>query len=582
MTHLRRLAASALAASLALLIGLTAAGPSGATGPRILAANVQLPQAEAARQAAQWLGSQLTPQGYFPTAPGSGQANLSTTANVVLALAAANVDLSGARSALSYLQANVVGYVPNNGANGPAQLAQLILDAAALGADPRSFGGTDLVAELLATEQTSGTDAGLFGTENQATNYAAGTYQQGLALAALAAAGVRGPGQLGAAITWLVNQQCPDGGWVSPDIANNACGGNPSSYQGPDTNSTALAVEGLAAQGVLTPAISAGALGFLTGAQDADGGWPYFPGTPAAPVTSDPDSTALVMQGLLALGVSPTSAALTKGSANPVSALLSFRLTSGSDAGAFFLPPAPAPANTIATYQAVPALAGLSLPFGLPGHGYWLTGADGGVFAFGGAGYYGSLPSLGVHVSDVRALAPTGDGKGYWLTGADGGVFAFGDARYQGSLPGLGVHVSDIVGTVATPDGGGYFMVGADGGVFAFGDAGYVGSLPGLGVHVSDIVGITPTADGGGYWVVGADGGVFAFGDAGYVGSLPADGMHTSSIVGITPTADAAGYLLASSSGGVFAFGDAVFAGSAATAGVSDIVGIATSPARSA
>ena len=87
-----------------------------------------------------------------------------------------------------------------------------------------------------------------------------------------------------------------------------------------------------------------------------------------------------------------------------------------------------------------------------------------------------------MHVSDIVAIVATSDGAGYWLIGADGGVFAFGDAGFVGSLPALGVHVSDIVGAVPTADGKGYWLVGADGGVFAFGDAGFVGSLPGLGV----------------------------------------------------------------------------------------------------
>ncbi len=31
-------------------------------------------------------------------------------------------------------------------------------------------------------------------------------------------------------------------------------------------------------------------------------------------------------------------------------------------------------------------------------------------------------------------MAPTPDGKGYWLLGSDGGVFAFGNAGFVGSL----------------------------------------------------------------------------------------------------------------------------------------------------
>jgi hypothetical protein len=79
------------------------------------------------------------------------------------------------------------------------------------------------------------------------------------------------------------------------------------------------------------------------------------------------------------------------------------------------------------------------------------------------------------------------------MIGKDGGVFAFGDAGFVGSLPGIGVHLADIVAVVPTSDSKGYWMVGSDGGVFAFGDAGFVGSLPGIGVHVNNIVAVVPT-----------------------------------------------------------------------------------------
>ena len=50
---------------------------------------------------------------------------------------------------------------------------------------------------------------GAFGTARQFTDQYASTYTQGLALAALAAAGVRGTPQVAAAVSWLVGQQCP-------------------------------------------------------------------------------------------------------------------------------------------------------------------------------------------------------------------------------------------------------------------------------------------------------------------------------------------------------------------------------------
>jgi hypothetical protein len=216
---------------------------------------------------------------------------------------------------------------------------------------------------------------------------------------------------------------------------------------------------------------------------------------------------------------------------------------------------------TVVTPGGVSAISA-SDHFAYQNAGYWMVGSDGSVFSFGGAPFEGSLPGLGVHVSNIVAIVPTGDSKGYWMIGSDGGVFAFGDAGFVGSLPGLHVHVTNIVGAVPTATGKGYWMIGSDGGVFGFGDAGFVGSLPGLNVHVSNIVAVVPDSTGKGYWMIGSDGGVFAFGDAGFVGSLPGLHVHVTNIVGAVPTATGKGYWMIGSDGGVFAFGDAGFVGS--------------------
>jgi hypothetical protein len=320
-----------------------------------------------------------------------------------------------------------------DGADGPGQLALLILDAVALGADPRNFAGTDLVSRLLATQQTTGTDVGLFGTEAQVGDFAAGGYQQGLALAALAAASVRGTVEVRAAVKWLDGEQCPDGGWTTPANSVTSCTGDPANFAGPDTNSTALALQGLVAEGALSPAVSSAALSFLSGGQDTDAGWSYYPNTATTPGTSDPDSTALVIQALLALGMSPTGPSFTRGTATPVSTLLSFQLTSGPDSGAFYFPPAPSPANIIATYQAVPALVGLPFPWGPLGRGYWEVASDGGIFSFGDAPFLGSMGAVTLN-KPVVGIAPTPDGKGYWEVASDGGIFSFGDAPFLGSM----------------------------------------------------------------------------------------------------------------------------------------------------
>jgi hypothetical protein len=194
----------------------------------------------------------------------------------------------------------------------------------------------------------------------------------------------------------------------------------------------------------------------------------------------------------------------------------------------------------------------------LSAKGYWVVTANGTVTALGDAKFYGDLPALGQHVSDIVAIAPTTDGNGYYLVGADGGFFTFGDAKFHGSLPGIHLHVKDVVGMVSTPGGAGYLLVGADGGVFTFGDSRFYGSLPGLGKHVHDVRAILPSSTGRGYILVGADGGAFTFGTGvKFHGSLPGEKIEVADIVGIALTPDDGGYYMAGGDGRVYGFGDA-------------------------
>ena len=109
-----------------------------------------------------------------------------------------------------------------------------------------------------------------------------------------------------------------------------------------------------------------------------------------------------------------------------------------------------------------------------PGKGYWLVASDGGIFAFGDAGFYGSLGAIRLN-QPIVGMAATPSGHGYWLVASDGGIFAFGDAAFHGSLGAIALN-RPIVGMAATPSGNGYWLVAADGGIFAFGDAGFFGS----------------------------------------------------------------------------------------------------------
>jgi hypothetical protein len=186
---------------------------------------------------------------------------------------------------------------------------------------------------------------------------------------------------------------------------------------------------------------------------------------------------------------------------------------------------------------------------------YWLVASDGGVFSFGGAGFYGSTGNIRLN-KPVVGMAGTKDSGGYWLVASDGGVFAFGDAGYHGSTGGMVLN-KPVVGMAATPDGGGYWLVASDGGIFAFGDAGFYGSM-GNQVLNQPVVGMAATPDGGGYWLVAADGGIFAFGDAGFYGST-GDVPLNKPIVGMTADPDGHGYWFTASDGGVFAFGAPFF-----------------------
>jgi hypothetical protein len=208
------------------------------------------------------------------------------------------------------------------------------------------------------------------------------------------------------------------------------------------------------------------------------------------------------------------------------------------------------------TYQAesfAPVVGIVNVP---GANGSWVVAADGGVFSYGAAVFYGSLG--GVHLNaPIVGMAPTPSGHGYWLVGADGGVFAFGDAQFYMSLGGTALN-APIVGLAPTPSGHGYWLVGADGGVFTFGDAAFAGSLGSVALNAR-IIGIAAGPHGG-YWLVGADGGVFTFGGVPFEGSMGAKPLNAQ-VAGMAVTSTGNGYWLVGSDGGIFTFGDADFFG---------------------
>jgi hypothetical protein len=69
-------------------------------------------------------------------------------------------------------------------------------------------------------------------------------------------------------------------------------------------------------------------------------------------------------------------------------------------------------------------------------------------------------------------------GTGYWIVASDGGVFAYGTAGFFDSMGGKPMN-APIVGIAITPTEQGYSLLGQDGGIFSFGDAQFLGAPTG-------------------------------------------------------------------------------------------------------
>ncbi len=339
-----------------LLLALTALTLLAAYTPTARAQQITSPAAEAAA-AADWVRAQQQPDGSFPGF------SAGDTADAVVALVAAGDDRAAAETeaALDYLKAQAATYV----AGGPGAAAKLALAAVAVGEDPTSFGGVNLLREIGK------------GYDPATGQYGPDVYGHTLAL--LAAKAVEAaPAPL--AVSRLLDLQLEDGGWSFDGTT----------ATGSDTNTTSLALQALAglrqADGARAKAIA-----YLKGQQNDDGGFPYSQ-TAQFGNDSDANSTAASIQAIIAAGQDPGARAWTKGRNTPYTALVGLQNSSG----ALRFQAAQPDDNGVATYQAVPALFGRALPL--------ITAATPGAAALLAPTPAG-LPATGAAEVPVAALA---------------------------------------------------------------------------------------------------------------------------------------------------------------------------------
>ena len=354
----------------ALLLGLGAAAMPVASaaatkpGPRAplalytaqAARTAQTTNVTAAAAGAGWIARDLSSSGALVDAI-SHKPSAGDTANAILALVAAGEASNQVRTATHWLEYHFNSYVSANGVDNPGALGLVILAAVAGGANPSHFGGQansdDLVARLQATEQLHGASAGVFGATK-----AENAFSQSLALLALDS--VKDSGKATSlSEAYLARLQCTDGGWeyVRATLSTPCAKADPKTHSGPDTNSTALAVMAIVAAG---GHFAHGPLAFFSESQEADGSFGYY-GVSGDGQRGDPDSTAEVVQGLIALRA-VNDKRFVRNAITPKRALENFQYRCGapvSERGEFSYDGAP---SQYATLQAVPAIAGEALP----------------------------------------------------------------------------------------------------------------------------------------------------------------------------------------------------------------------------
>ncbi|MEO7421129.1 MAG: hypothetical protein ABIU87_01900 [Ornithinibacter sp.] len=251
-------------------------GPQALTGPAT--------STDPALIAAHYLEQQLVASGNLFI--NFGFPDYGLTADAVLALDAAGTGQVAAAAATAVLAKDPNAYT---GFGDPAEVyagsvAKLLNVAVAQKIDPTAFGGVNLVATLQGLEQGTGR----FSDVSQYGDYS-NTFGQSFALIGLHRAGA---GPSSAAVAYLIDQQCPAGGFQLY-MSDTGCTDDTAA----DPDATAMAVQALLAAGGGAGAASDG-LDYLTSRQGSDGG------VGGAGLTSsvNANSTGLAGQAFLAGG----------------------------------------------------------------------------------------------------------------------------------------------------------------------------------------------------------------------------------------------------------------------------------------
>jgi LPXTG-motif cell wall-anchored protein len=230
----------------------------------------------------------------------------------------------GGKTPIDFLRAQARG-----SGKDPGLAAKFLIAMLVAGQSPVAE-GVDLVVEV---ESGYNAQTGQYGKDVTSHAYA---------LIGLVAAG-RTPKP--ESIEALKKLQLPDGGW--------SFDGTPAT--GSDTNTTSVAVQALKATRDTSAAISK-AVAYYKSQQNADGGFPYSQLSQYGNA-SDANSTALSLQALIAAGENLASWTKEDGK-TPAQRLLAFQ----NQSGAFRYQDKQPEDNAAATYQAIPAVLGKTLP----------------------------------------------------------------------------------------------------------------------------------------------------------------------------------------------------------------------------